>query len=58
MTKKELIKELEELEDLDDEAQILVYVPELENNYFFNIKWCMDKVTGKDVKNEITLVCK
>lgn len=54
MTKAELIKELE---DLDDEAQILVYVPEFENEYCFNIKRSMDKVTGKDVMNEITLVC-
>lgn len=54
MTKSELLKELE---DIDDDAQIFVFVPEFETEYCFNIKRIVDKVTGEDVMNEITLVC-
>lgn len=53
MTKSELIKELE---GLDDDAQIFVSVPD-ESGICYNIKWAADKVTGDDVANEITLVC-
>ena len=53
MTKGELLKELE---DLDDDAVIYVTGCE-ETNEYFNIRWVRDKVTGTDVENEATLVC-
>lgn len=49
MTKGELIKNLE---DLDDDATGCT-----ETNEYFHIQGVTDKVTGADVQNEITLVC-
>ena len=54
MTKGQLLKELE---GLDDDANITVETPDNEC-YLYNIGYTKDKVTGADVQNEITLVCK
>ena len=54
MTKGQLLKELE---GLDDDANITVETPDNEY-YLYNIGYTKDKVTGTDVQNEITLVCK
>lgn len=50
MTKKELLKELE---GLDDDAYIFVYV----NEQYYCIKGSEDKVAGCKMQNEITLIC-
>ena len=50
MTKKELLKELE---DLDDDAIIFVYA----NDTYYHIAGSSDKVAGCKMQNEITLVC-
>ena len=53
MTKGELLKELE---DLDDDA--VIYVTGCtETNEYFHIREVKDKVIGADVQNEATLVC-
>lgn len=50
MTKKELLKELEGLED---DAIIFVYA----NDCYFHIASTDDKVAGVKMQNEITLIC-
>ena len=50
MTKKELLKELE---GLDDDAYIFVYV----NEHYYCIKGSEDKIAGCKMQNEITLIC-
>jgi hypothetical protein len=50
MTKKELLKELE---GLDNDAIIFVYV----NEQYYHIASCEDKVAGVKMQNEITLIC-
>ena len=52
MTKKELLKDLE---GLDDDAIIFVYVNEDEK--YYHIKSTDDKVAGVKMQNEITLIC-
>lgn len=53
MTKGELLKELE---DLDDDA--VIYITGCtETNEYFCIRSVIDKVTGADIQNEVTLVC-
>lgn len=56
MKKKELI---EALKDLDDEAEILVYCTSTDvewgGRYATDI-YTDDKITGKNVENEITIV--
>ena len=54
MTKRQLLKELE---GLDDDANITVETPDNEY-YLYNIGYTKDKVTGADVQNEATLVCR
>jgi hypothetical protein len=51
MTKKELLKELE---GLDDDAIIFVYV---KDDTYYHIAGSVDKVTGVKMQNEITLIC-
>ena len=53
MTKGELIKALE---GLDDDAQIMIEIPN-EEVWNYNITGFCDKVTGDKLQNEITLVC-
>ena len=50
MTKKELLKELE---GLDDDAIIFVYA----NDTYYHIAGTDDKVSGVKMQNEITLIC-
>ena len=50
MTKKELLKELE---GLDDDATIFVFV----NDSYYHIAGSEDKVAGVKMQNEITLIC-
>ena len=50
MTKKELLKELE---GLDDDAIIFVYA----NDSYYHIVGSEDKVAGVKMQNEITLIC-
>lgn len=50
MTKKELLKELE---GLDDDAIIFVYA----NDSYYHIAGSEDKVAGVKMQNEITLIC-
>ncbi len=50
MTKKELLKELE---GLDDDAIIFVYA----NDTYYYIVGSEDKVSGVKMQNEITLIC-
>ena len=50
MTKKELLKELE---GLDDDAIIFVYA----NDTYYHIAGSDDKVSGVKMQNEITLIC-
>ena len=50
MTKKELLKELE---SLDDDAIIFVYA----NDSYYHITGSEDKVAGCKMQNEITLIC-
>ena len=50
MTKKELLKELE---GLDDDAIIFVYA----NDTYYHIAGSEDKVSGVKMQNEITLIC-
>ena len=50
MTKKELLKELE---GLDDDAIIFVYA----NDTYYHIASSDDKVSGVKMQNEITLIC-
>lgn len=50
MTKKDLLKELEGLED---DAIIFVYI----NEQYYHIARCDDKVSGDKMQNEITLIC-
>ena len=50
MTKKELLKELE---GLDDDAIIFVYA----NDTYYHIAGSVDKVSGVKMQNEITLIC-
>ena len=50
MTKKELLKELE---GLDDDAIIFVYA----NDTYYHIAGSVDKVAGVKMQNEITLIC-
>ena len=50
MTKKELLKELE---GLDDDAIIFVYA----NDTYYHISGSEDKVAGVKMQNEITLIC-
>ena len=52
MTKKQLIKILK---DLNDDAHITV--AGVDDSCELNIVGWRDKVTGKEVENEITLVC-
>ena len=49
-TKKELLKELE---GLDDDAIIFVYA----NDTYYHIAGTDDKVSGVKMQNEITLIC-
>lgn len=53
MTKGELIKVMKEL---DDDAHITV--AGIDEDCELNIVGWKDKVTGADVQNEITLICK
>ena len=53
MTKEILLKALEVL---DDDAHITVDTP-YDESCELNIVGWKDKVTGKDVQNEITLIC-
>ena len=50
MTKKELLKELEGLED---DAIVFVYADE----HYYHIAGSEDKVSGVKMQNEITLIC-
>ncbi len=50
MTKKELLKELE---GLDDDAIIFVYA----NDSYYHIVGSEDKIAGVKMQNEITLIC-
>ena len=50
MTKKELLKELE---GLDDDAIIFIYA----NDTYYHIAGSEDKVSGVKMQNEITLIC-
>ena len=50
MTKKDLLKELE---GLDDDAIIFIYA----NDTYYHIASTEDKVAGVKMKNEITLIC-
>lgn len=50
MNKKELLKELE---GLDDDAVIFVYA----NDTYYHIAGSVDKVAGVKMQNEITLIC-
>ena len=50
MTKKELLKELE---GLDDDAIIFVYA----NDCYYHIASTEDRVAGVKMQNEITLIC-
>ncbi len=50
MTKKELLKELE---GLDDDAIIFVFA----NDSYYHIAGSEDKVAGVKLQNEITLIC-
>lgn len=50
MTKKELLKELE---GLDDDAIIFVFA----NDTYYHIAGSDDKVAGVKMQNEITLIC-
>lgn len=50
MTKKELLKELE---GLDDDAIIFIYA----NDTYYHIAGSEDKVAGVKMQNEITLIC-
>ena len=50
MNKKELLKELE---GLDDDAIIFVYA----NDTYYHIAGSEDKVAGVKMQNEITLIC-
>jgi len=50
LTKKELLKELEGLED---DAIVFVYV----NDSYYHIASTEDKVAGCKMQNEITLIC-
>ena len=50
MTKKELLKELE---GLDDDAIIFIYA----NDSYYHIAGSEDKVSGVKMQNEITLIC-
>ena len=50
MTKKELLKELE---GLDDDAIIFVFA----NDTYYHIACSDDKVAGVNMQNEITLIC-
>ena len=50
MTKKELLKELE---GLDDDAYIFVHV----NEQYYCITGSEDKIAGCKMQNEITLIC-
>lgn len=55
MTKKQLI---EALDGLDDNAQIQIYCTSAEmsgGQYAYDV-YTDDKVTGKDIENEITIV--
>ena len=53
MTKKQLIKALA---GLDDDAEIHVYCKSEETGVYAYDIYLDDKVTGKNVQNEITLV--
>ena len=50
MIKKELLKELE---GLDDDAIIFIYA----NDTYYHIASVSDKVAGCKMQNEITLIC-
>ena len=50
MTKKDLLKELE---DLDDDAIIFIFA----NDSYYHIAGSEDKVSGVKMQNEITLIC-
>lgn len=52
MTKAELIKELE---GLNDDA--IIYVQAETDWHTYNIKYTCDRVDGTELQNEITLYC-
>ena len=56
MQRKSTTELLKELEDLDDDA--VIYITGCtETNEYFCIRSVIDKVTGADIQNEVTLVC-